>query len=480
MNSLKKNTLIGFLYKFAERGASQLVSFLVQIILARILMPEEFGTIALLTVFITILDVFVTYGFGNSLIVNKDSDDVDFSTCFYFGLFLSLVLYVLVFLFSSHVSQFFYGTNELSILVNVMALRMPIAAVNTVQHAYIAKAMRFKLFFYATFIGTVLSGVLGIAMAYAGLGVWALVAQYLSNSLFNTIALFVFDSWKPKWVFSFYRLKAIYDYGWKILVVGLSDTIFSQLRSLVIAKQYSRSDLAHYNRGISFPYFGIKLLEPTISGVLFPSLSNCNDDQEMMKSITRRTIKISTYLTCAIMFFLMAVSKPLVIVVLTEKWLPCVQFIQIGCLAYMLRPVQVINTCVIRASGKSGLLLKLDIFKKVIGIILLLLAIPFGVVAIAFSYVAFNVVSTIINIYPNKSILGYGYFEQMKDLIGNLLVGASMGILVWSVNLCSIGSFATLILQCLVGMVSFVLISKSLKVESFSYMNNLILNYLKK
>lgn len=480
MKDLKQKTLSGFIYKFAERGASQGISFIVQIILARILMPEEFGTVALLTVLMTVLDVFVTFGFGNSLVVNKKSDNLDFSTCFFFGLFLSFILYIGVFVASPYISDYFYGHDELDLLVKVMALRMPIAAVNSVQHAYVQKAMQFRLFFYATLIGTILSGIVGIVMAYTGFGVWALATQYLSNSLFNTITLWLMSDWRPRWMFSFQRLKAIYDYGWKILVVGLIDTFFGQIRSLIIAKQYSRSDLAYYNRGVTIPGFGMRLIEPTINSVLFPALSNCNDDQKLMKSITQRIIKTSTFIICIIMFFLMAVAKPLVVVLLTEKWLPCVVFLQIGCVAYMTRPLQIINACVIRASGRSGLLLKLDLLKKGIGLGLLLLLMPFGVEAIAWSYVAFCLISTIINIYPNKDILKYGYFEQFRDLGENIIVGIVLGVVVWTVTLLPISCFLMLGIQIVIGIVVFILLSHYLKIDSFSYINHLVKDQIKK
>lgn len=478
MDNLKKKTLSGFVYNFAERGAAQGINFVVQIILARLLMPEEFGTIALLTVLMTILDVFVTYGFGNSLVVNKKSDNLDFSTCFYFGLFLSLLMYGIVYYCSPYISYFFYDNDELDILVKVMALRMPIAAVNSVQHAYIAKMMQFRLFFYATLIGTILSGIVGIGMAYTGFGVWALVAQYISNAFINTVTLWLMSEWRPNLIFSLKRLKAIYDYGWKILVVGLIDTIFGQIRSLVIAKQYSRADLAFYNRGVTFPSFGMRIIEPTISSVLFPALSNCNDDKRMMKSITQRVIKTSTFIICGIMCFIFAVAKPLVVFLLTEKWLPCVVFLQIGCMAYLLRPLQVINACVIRASGNSALLLKIDLIKKGVGLSLLFIAMPFGVEAIAWSYVAFNVISTFINIWPNKDILDYSYIEQFRDLGTNLIVGVIMGAMVWLITLISINYALMLLLQTLVGVTSYIIISKMLNVESFSYINNVITKQL--
>lgn len=480
MDNLKQKTLTGFIYKFAERGASQGVSFIVQIILARILMPEEFGTIALLTVLMTLLDVFVTYGFGNSLVVNKKSDDLDFSTCFYFGILLSLVIYAIVWVSSPYISRFFYGHDELDILVKVMALRMPISAVNSVQHAYIAKNMRFKMFFYATLIGTILSGILSITMAYTGFGVWALVAQYLSNAFFSTITLWIIAKWRPKWMFSFQRLKAIYDYGWKILAVGLVDTLYGQLRTLVVGKYYSRSDLAYYSRGGSFPMFGMRLIEPTISGVLFPALSNCNDDKRMMKEITQRVINTSTFILCGILGMLLAIAKPLVVVLLTEKWLGCVIFLQIGCVAQLFRPLQLINNCVIRASGRGALLLKLDLLKKGIGIMLLFVSLPFGVIAIAWSYVATNLISTIINIYPNKDILKYGYREQFKDLFNNMAVGVVMATLVWLLTLLPYSYSVILFLQMIAGLIIFVTLSVLFKVDSYLYLRNLIYNQIKK
>jgi len=334
--------------------------------------------------------------------------------------------------------------------------------------------MRFRIFFYATLIGTVLSGIVGITMAYTGYGVWALVGHYLSNALFNTITLWFMADWRPKWMFSFQRLKVIYDYGWKILVVGLIDTIFGQVRSLIIAKQYSPSALAYYNRGVHFPGLGMKMIEPTIFGVLFPALSNCNDDWQMMKSVTRRVIKVSTFLVCAIMCFLFAAAKPLVVVLLTEKWLPCVVFIQIGCVAYLLRPLNIIHNCSIRASGRSKLLLKVNVFNKAIGLVLLILLMPYGVEAIAWSYVLFNYITTFVHIWVNKDLLKYGYREQFFDIGTNLMVGIVMGVLLWSVTLLPIKCSLMLFLQIVLGVLSYILLSIVFKVESYSYLFNLI------
>lgn len=478
MENLKQKTLTGFIFKFGERGASLAVSFIVQIILARILMPEEFGIIALLTVFMTILDVFATYGFGNSLIVNKNSDDIDFSTCFYWGVGTSLLIYAIVYITSSQISLFFYNREDLDILVKVMALRLPVAAINSVQFAYIAKNMQFKLLFYSSLLGTIFSGVISITMAYMGFGIWALVTQYLSNIILNTIILWILSQWRPKLYFSLSRLKAIYDYGWKILAVGLIDTIYGQISNLVVAKKYSTSDLAYFNRGGVFPGTITNLIEPTLDTVLFPALSNCNDDHKTMKEVTKRVTNVSTYIICGMMFMLAAMSKPLVAVLLTEKWLPCVVYLQIACVSGIFRPLQVINNCVIRANGNSGMLLWINIIKKGIGILLLIFSMSYGVKAIAASLVVTNLIATLINIYPNRRILCYGYREQFGDLLNNLSIPLIIGLILWFVSLLPISYSLMLVLQLALGLGMFWLLSSLFHVDSYQYIMKLIYNYI--
>lgn len=465
-NDIKKKTASGFAYKFAERVGAQGINFIVQILLARILMPEEYGVIALVTVFITICDVFVTYGFGNSLVVNKKSDSVDFSTCFYFGLVLAFAIYIVVYLSAPWIGKF-YNNSLLPPVLRVMGLRLPIAAINSVQHAYVQKHMWFKKFFYATLIGTIISGVIAIIMAYAGFGVWALVEQYLGNVLMDTVCLWIIVGWRPTKEFSWQRLKAIYDYGWKILAVGLIDTVYGQLRNLIIGKKYTKEDLAFYNRGYSYSSFGMRLIEPTVNTVLFPALSQSQDDQIQMREITRKVIMASTFIISPIMVGLAVVAKPLVLVLLTKKWLPCVIYLQMGCLANLFRPNQFINNCVVRASGNSGLLLKLDITKKVIGLVLILISINFGTFWIAFTVVPFYFISMIINIAPNRKILNYGYRAQAKDFIKNLIPAFIMGACIYPLSLIDMKPIALLFLQIVAGVLVYWLIAVVTKNESY-------------
>lgn len=490
MNDLKKKTASGFAYKFAERVGAKGISFVVSILLARILMPEDYGIIALVTVFITLLDVFVTYGFGNSLIVDKNSDQIDFSTCFYFGLLLSIIIYIAVFSLSPSIATWLsvdsssgnykYDVDQLVLVLRIMSLRLPIAAMNSVQHAYVAKNMMFKKFFYATLIGTLISGVVAVIMAYQGFGVWALVEQYLGNVIIDTICLAIIVGWRPTLQFSFKRLKKIYAYGWKILVVGLLDTGYSQLRSLVIAKNYSTADLAYYNKGLLFPTTAMGLVEPTVSSVLFPALSQCNDDQKQMRDITRQVIKISSYIIFPLMIMLAASSSTFIEVLLTDKWLDCVIYLQIGCAALLLRPLQFINNCVIRANGKSGLLLILDIVKKGIGIILLIICMPFGVKWIAISLLITNVISTVINIIPNRTILSYGIRTQLKDVGLYLVLAIVMGVPVYLVTFLPLKPFIMLIIQIIVAFALYWGMSAFFKIDSYLMIRRLLNRMIKK
>lgn len=458
MKDLRKKTASGFIYKFLERASAQGINFIISLLLARILSPDEYGTIALVTVFITICDVFVTYGFGNSLVVDKKSDNIDFSTCFYFGLLLSAIIYAIVY-FAAPFLASYYNKDILVPVLRIMALRIPIASINSVQHAYVSKNMNFKKFFISTSIGTFISGLIAVVMAYCDFGVWALVEQYLGTVFISTLVLWFTAKWRPILSFSFARLKKIYNYGWKILVVGLLDTGYTELRNLIIAKRYTSSDLAYYNKGNNFPALGMKLVEPSITGVLFPALSHCNDDNKEMLDITRKFTSLSTYIIFPILVGLAVVAKPLITVLLTEKWLPCVIFMQIGCISYMFRPLRFISNSVIKAKGCSGLLLKLDIVKKAIGVLLLLISMYYGVVGIALSLVLTNAVATIINIFPMNKLINYAAHKQFLDVLPNILLSFAMGALIYPISTLNVKPLIVLSAQILLGALSYFVLS---------------------
>ena len=367
-NNIKNKTVSGLIWRFMERCGAQGVNFVVSIILARLLAPELYGTIALITVFTAILEIFVDSGMGNALIQKKDADDVDFSSVFYFNMLMCVVLYGVMFISAPYIAKF-YKDSELTPIVRVMSLVLIISGLKNVQQAYVSRTMQFKRFFFATLGGTIVAAVVGIWMAYEGYGVWALVAQNLVNKVIDTTVLWFTVKWRPKLLFSIKRLKGLVSYGWKLLASSLLDTVYNNLRQLIIGKLYSSSDLAFYNRGKQFPNFVITNINTSIDSVLFPAMSSQQDDTERVRSMTRRSIKISSYIMWPLMMGLAFTATSIVSLVLTDKWLPCVPFLRIFCFVYVFFPIHTANLNAIKAMGRSDLFLKLEVIKKVIGLI---------------------------------------------------------------------------------------------------------------
>lgn len=411
----KNSVFSNMVWRFAERCGAQLITFVVSIVLARLLAPEDYGKIALITVFTTILQVFVDSGLGTALIQKKDSDDLDFSSVFYFNFIVCLVLYAGMFFVAPFIAKF-YEDISLTPIVRVISLTIIISGVKGIQQSYVSKNMLFKKFFYSTLGGTIFSAILGIYLAYAGAGVWAIVVQQLSNTTIDTFILWITVKWRPKKLFSWKRLKKLLSFGWKILVSALLDTVYTNIRSLVIGKMYSSADLAFYNQGDKLPSVIVNNINTSIDSVLLPTLAKQQDDRERVKNMTRRAIKISTYIMAPLMMGLAFCATSVVDLVLTEKWLPCVPFLQIFCITYMFYPIHTANLNAIKAMGRSDLFLKLEIAKKIVGMILLLSTMWFGVMAMAYSLLVSMITSMIINSWPNRQLLNYSFKEQMIDI----------------------------------------------------------------
>lgn len=478
--NLKAKTLSGMAWMFFERVGSQLMSFIVSIVLARLLLPEQYGVIAIVMVFINICNVFVTSGLGQALIQKKEADEKDFSSVFYLSFFISIILYVGLF-FSAPLIAKFYDMEILSPVLRVLGIQLIISSFNGIQRSKVSKEMRFKKFFYSTIIGTLTSAVVGIIMAYNGFGVWALVAQQLSNIIVNTIVLFVTVKWYPKLYFSFKRAKVLFSYSWKILVGSLIDTVYEDFRSLYVVKLYSATDLAYYTRGRQFPNLIVSNINSSISGVLFPAISSQQDDKDKVKAITRRSIKTSSYVLTPILCGLAAVAEPLVRLVLTEKWLPCVPFLQILCFNSVLLPLQTANVQAIYAVGRSDIALKLNVFKKTFGFLMILIFARISIIAMAWAGVLTGVVSLIANATPNKKLFSYGFFEQILDIIPHFILSGIMMLGVWAVSFLPIQNvLLELIIMVVCGAVTYLFVSWLFKVESFNYILDTIKGFLSK
>ena len=477
-NNMKNNVFSGLIWKFAERISAQFVTFVVSLVLARLLSPEHYGAIAIVNIFIALANVFVVSGFGNSLIQKKDSDDTDFSSVFYFSIVMSIVMYAIIFFVAPFIADF-YNMPILMPVFRVLGLRLIVAGVNSVQHAYVAKHMMFRRFFWSTLGGTLASGVVGIIMAYKGLGIWALVSQYMVNTTVDTIVLFITVDWKPKLLFSIKRLGRMFSYGWKLLVSSLLNTGYNEIYSLVIGKMYTPADLAFSNKGAQFPNLIVTNINSSIQSVIFPAMAAEQEKREQFKKMVRRSIRISSYIMMPLMCGLALVAKPFVELILTEKWLPCVPFLQIACFALGFMPIHTANLQAIKAMGRSDLFLKLEIIKKIIGLSVLICIARYGVLAIALSGIFTAVVSSIINAFPNKRLIGYSYIEQIKDLLNAVIPCAIMCIVVFLIGKINIAPLELIMLQILIGAIVYICASVITRNESFHYVLSTIKGIIK-
>ena len=477
-NNRKTLVLSNFAWRFAERCGAQLVTGVVSILLARILLPEDYGMIALVTVFTNIMQVFVDSGLGTALIQKKDADELDFSSVFYFNFAVCLVLYAGMFIAAPYIAAF-YKNMALVPVIRVISLTVVISGIKGIQQAYVSRNMLFKRFFFATLGGTLFSAAFGMVLAYNGFGVWALVAQQLSNTAIDTLILWCTVHWRPKRMFSWHRLESLLSYGWKLLASSLLDSVYNNLRSLLIGRVYTSADLAYYNQGEIAPNAVAVNVDSSIDSVLFPAMSAAQDDPAQVKNMTRNAIKMSVYVIAPLMMSIAFCADTLVRLILTEKWLPCVPFLRIFCVTYMFYPIHTANLNAIKAMGRSDLYLKLEIAKKIVGLTLLLLTFRISVMAMGYSLFAAEVLCQLINSWPNKRLLNYRYLEQLKDILPAIGLAVGAGGCMGLVQLLGLADLPTLLLQLLLGSIVYCTASALLKIDEFSYILNIVKAFLK-
>lgn len=475
----QKSFMSNLIWRFLERCGAQLVTFVVSIVLARLLDPAVYGTIAIVTVVITLLQVFIDSGLSTALIQKKDADDLDFSTVFYFNIVMCVVLYVGLF-FLAPVIATFYETPELTDIIRVLGIMLIVSGLKGVQQAYVSRNMLFKKFFFSTLGGTIGAAVVGITMAFMGYGVWALVGQQLFNVLVGTIVLWFTVKWRPKKMFSWKRLKGLFSFGWKLLVSSLIDTLYRDIRQLIIGKKYSSEDLAFYNKGQQFPNLIVTNINSSIDSVLLPTMSEKQNDKEAVKSMTRRAIKTSSFIMWPLMVGLGVCADSIIALLLTEKWMFCVPYLRIFCFTYAFYPIHTANLNAIKAMGRSDYFLKLEIIKKVVGVIALVLSMMHSVMMMAYSLLLTTLIASFINAAPNKKLLGYSYFEQIKDILPSVLLSAVMGVAVYFIQYIGLSDILTLIIQVPLGAFIYVFGAKILKFESFTYILDMIKRIFKK
>lgn len=468
MEQNEKNQVIqGAFWKFAERIAAQLVSLIVSIILARLLSPTEYGIISLVMVFITIANVFVNSGFGQALIQKKDADSLDFSSVFYFSLGFTALIYIVLFFLAVPISEF-YDMPILIPVLRVLAISVPVMGINSVQQAYVARKMQFRLFFYATFIGTVISAVVGISLAYSGFGVWALVVQTLTNNVIDTIVLQFTIKWKITREFSFERIKSLLSYGWKLLLQSLILQVYSSLRSLLIGKFYTPEDLSYYTKGNQFPELISSNIDTGINTALFPVMSKAQDSTERVKAMARKTTNFTSYVMSPILIGFMAVAEPFISLLLTDKWLPCVPYLRICCIILLFRAPQTAILQAIKAVGRSDTVLKIDVPIRVFAIAVLCVSLQHSVYVFALSEIIVTLFGTVLYAIVAEHTLNYLTIEVCKDFLGNVLMASIMGVAVFCVGcFLSFHPLIIMMIQVVVGVTLYIVMSILINASGF-------------
>ncbi|MBP2639400.1 MAG: lipopolysaccharide biosynthesis protein [Firmicutes bacterium] len=478
-SSTKSKVLHGIFWKLMERGGTQALQFIIQIILARLLLPADYGVIALIAIFIAIASVFVHSGFNTALIQKKNADKLDFSSVFYLSLFVSILMYGFLYLSAPAIARF-YDESQIIPVLRVLSITLFFGAVNSVQYAVVSREMKFKKVFFSSLGGMLFSGILGIGMAFMGFGVWALVAQHLVQQILITFILWFTVKWRPSSEFSLARLRNLFAFGGKLLCSSLLETVYHNIYGLVIGKFYNAEMLGYFTRGDQFPKLLMTNINSSISSVMLPALSAHQEDKNRVKAMVRRSIVTSSFVIFPLMAGLAVCAEPLVNLLLTEKWLPCVPFLQIMCLAYAFWPVHTANLQAINALGRSDIFLKLEIIKKCIGVAALLISVPFGIyVMVAFKPVT-SVISTAINSYPNRKLLDYSFKEQWIDIMPSLLLSVVMGAAIYTVNYSGWNELTKLFVQVIAGIVIYTGLAYLLKLECFIYLLDTVKQLLHK
>lgn len=471
---MKQKVIAGLFWKILENGGSQGIQFVVAIILARLLTRSEYGTVGIIMIFITIANVIVQNGFSTALIQRQKADETDFSSVCYFSLGAALVMYGILWGLAPQIADF-YEIEDLLKIVRVLALVLFPGAVISVQTAWVSRQMEFKGLFLSTFAASVISGIVSIYMAYEGFGVWAMVGQQLTYYVSLMLVLFVTVSWKPAFLFAWKSIRELLGFGWKLLAASLIDTLFNNLYGLIMGKIYNEEVLGIYNRGEQFPKLIVSNLGAAIQSVLLPAFSSRQGDAQAMRHMLHRAVRLSSFLVLPMLFGLCAVADTLVMALLGEKWMACVPYLRIMCVAYSFWPIHITNLQAINAAGRSDMFLKLEIVKKAMGLMGLGVGIWFGPLVLISIKAGLDFLTTFVNAWPNKKLLGYGIFSQWADILPSAAASLAMGAAVYGLGLMLPGGpWIKLGIQVICGAGIYVLLAAAFRLESFEYVMGLI------
>jgi teichuronic acid exporter len=475
LTDLKQKTISGLLWSFIDSFASQGIQFIVGIVLARILSPREFGLIGMLTIFIAVSQSFVDSGFTSALIRKKDCTQSDYSTIFYFNIIISVLFYSLLFIFSETISKFF-NEPQLKLLIQILGIGLLFNSIAIIQKTILTKELNFKLQMRISLIASIGSGVLSIWMAYNGFGVWSLVIMTLSRFGLTSVFLWVWSTWKPKWVFSRTAFNQLFSFGSKLLVSGLIDTVYRNVYNLIIGKYFSAAELGYYTQADQFQSLPSQNLNGIISRVSFPVLSSIQNDKIRLKEAYKKIIKSTMLITFVLMMGLAAIAKPLVLVLIGEKWLPAVIYLQMLCFVGMFYPLHALNLNMLQVQGRSDLFLRLEIIKKVIAIPVIVVGVIFGIKTMIVGLMINTLIAYFLNSYWSGKFIGYSTSQQIKDILPSFYIGAFVGIVVFAAGfLINSSDIFKLFIQLSLGIVLTIGISEIAHIDDYKYIKGIII-----
>ena len=476
-DNLKNKTIKGLLWSFIENFSLKAVQFILGIVMARYLLPEDFGLIAMLAIFISISQIFIDGGFSAALIQKRNRTELDFSTVYYFNIIISILIYLILF-YSAPAIASFYNIPQLVTVTRIISLNLIIASLSSVAKTKLTIDVDFKTQAKASLISVVLSGIVGIYMAINDFGVWALVVQSILYTSLQTILISYFLRWMPMLRFSIDSFKSLFPFGSRLLVSKLISAIYSDIYSLFLGKKFSSADLGFYSRAELFTKFPTENISAVLSRVTFPILSSISNDDERLKGIYIKYLKLTSFLVFPIMLLLTGIAYPLIEILLRDKWINTVLILQILCLGFIWEPIGFLNLNLLYVKGESKLILRLEIIKKTIGFIILLTTLPFGIIPISIGRAFYSFISVYINTNYTKKYIDLDYLAQMRLILPQLLLSLSMGIIVYTLTFFISGSFYQLFFGCLVGFGYYILMAYFLKLESLMSILDILKKYV--
>lgn len=475
--SLKHKAIHGVGWSFIDNIASSGITFLVGLVLARLLTPKEYGIMAMIAVFIAVSNSIIDSGFSNALIRKTRIERVDYNTVFYFNLTVSILIYTLLYLAAPAISVFF-KESVLVEIIRILGLVLIINAFSVIPRTQFVRDVNFKTQTKVSLISSISSGVFGIGMALGGMGVWSLVGQQLSRQFLNTLFLWIYSKWYPVWEFSRKSFKELFEFGSKLLLSGLLDTIYKNIYYIIIGRFYTSAQLGQYTRADQFNMIFSSNLTSVVQRVSYPVLSSIQEEPERLRETYQKVIKITMLITFACMLGLAAVAKPLILILIGEKWLPAVYFLQIICFSGMLYPLHAINLNILQVKGRSDLFLKLEIIKKIIAVGPIVVGVVYGIEYMLWGGVLTSFIAYFLNSYYSANLMNYPTSEQIKDILPTFLTSFLVAAFMWSVSFWNISVYALLPIQLLAGISLTLLIYEKLHLDEYLELKQLVLTAL--